>query len=86
MKLTMNQYANRIPMEAPAPVPAPLPPHLRSGMLQLVFEEEDMVRMTKIFGDIDTACAAMAVLQKAPPEKKILAKQLFQLIQTMETE
>lgn len=48
MKLTMNQYANRIPMEAPAPVPAPLPPHLRAGMLQLVFEEEDMVRMTNV--------------------------------------
>lgn len=44
-----------------------------------------MLLLEEIFGDADTAAAAEAVIQKAPPEIQILALQLLDLIEEVKT-
>lgn len=66
-------------------VPAPhLPPHLRQQMLRLQFEDRDFAVFQEVFGDEDTAVAAMDILCEAPPEIQILALQILHLIEKEE--
>lgn len=74
----------------PGPDPAfgpgsrPLLPHERRNLLYAEFEDEDWELLLKIFGDEDTAVAAMKIIRDAPPEMQILAAQIIDLIKEAE--
>lgn len=62
--------------------PAPLaPPHMRGQMLSIAFEDKDVAVFREVFGDEDTAAAAMDILCAAPPEIQILALQILHIIE-----
>lgn len=61
-------------------VPRHIPPHERRGMLQVEFDETDWKVFVDIFGDEDTAYAAMEIIKDAPPEIQILSVQLTKVI------
>lgn len=63
------------------PHSGPIPPHVRKGLLQVEFDEKDMKTLHSVFGDEDTASAAMEIIKNAPPEIQILAIQLVDIIQ-----
>lgn len=65
-------------MRHPAP---PVPPHMRRQMLHIVFEDKDVAVFQEVFGDEDTAVAAMDILCGAPPEIQILALQILHMIE-----
>lgn len=55
-------------------------PHERKAMVRVEYDEQDWSLMRAIFGDEDTATAAIAIIREAPPEIQILAIQLINLI------
>ena len=63
----------------PAPPHPPAPPRRRNRM-HLEFEEEDWNIFVKVFGDEDSASAAMQVIQNAPPEIGVLTMQITEMI------
>lgn len=67
----------------PHPPHAPVPPHHRKR-LYLEFEEEDWEIFVRVFGDEDSADAAMQVIQDAPPEIGVLAVQMVEMIRRAE--
>lgn len=58
-----------------------IPPHERKALMNVELEETDWVLLKKIFGDEDTALAAVAIIKDAPPEIQILAIQLINIIE-----
>jgi len=65
-------------LQHPAP---PLPPHIRRQIIHIEFEDKDMAVFQEVFGDEDTAAAAMDILYGAPPEIQILALQVLYMIE-----
>lgn len=59
----------------------PMPPHERKALLRIEFDESDLKLLQEVFGDEDTAGAAMEIINEAPPEIQILAIQLINLIE-----
>ncbi len=57
-----------------------VPPHERKSMLHIEFDENDWTLLKKVFGDEDTAVAAVNIIRNAPPEIQILAVQLINII------
>lgn len=62
----------------------PTPPHLRKRFY-LEFEEDDWEIFVKVFGDEDSADAAIQVIQNAPPEIGVLAMQAVEMIRRAES-
>lgn len=58
-----------------------MPPHERKALIHIEFDEADRALLKKIFGDEDTASAAAEIIREAPPEIRILAIQLMNLIE-----
>ena len=57
------------------------PPHeMRPGMY-VEFSDIEQALFCDIFGDEDTASAAMDIIRNAPPELQVMAKQLLDMIQ-----
>lgn len=65
-------------LEAPR---RPAPPHMRRQILHIEFEDKDVAVFQEVFGDEDTAAAAMDILCGAPPEIQILALQILHMIE-----
>ncbi len=59
---------------------APHPHEKRTGM-QLRFEDKDWEVFLAVFGDVDSAEAAMNTICTAPPEIQILAMQVLKMIE-----
>lgn len=59
----------------------PIPPHERKGLIEIEFESGDWALLNEIFGDEDTATAAIEIIKDAPPEIQILAVQLMKIIE-----
>lgn len=59
----------------------PMPPHMRHQMIHIEFEDKDLAVFQDVFGDDDTAVAAMGILCGAPPEIQILALQILHMIE-----
>lgn len=57
-----------------------IPPHERRAMLHIEFDENDWAILKEVFGDEDTAAAAVDIIRDAPPEIQILAVQLINII------
>ncbi len=57
-----------------------IPPHERKEMLHIEFDENDWALLKEVFGDEDTAVAAVEIIRDAPPEIQILAVQLINII------
>lgn len=57
-----------------------IPPHERKAMLHIEFDENDWTLLKEVFGDEDTASAAVEIIKDAPPEIQILAVQLINII------
>ncbi len=57
-----------------------IPPHERKAMLHIEFDENDWTLLKEVFGDEDTAAAAVDIIKDAPPEIQILAVQLINII------
>lgn len=69
-------------MFVPAHRPGPeAPPHVRRRMFRIEFDEADQAAFQEVFGDEDTAAAAMDILFNAPPEIQVLALQLLHIIE-----
>nr|WP_303666116.1 hypothetical protein [Ruminococcus bromii] len=58
-----------------------LPPHERQKLINIEFDSKDLSTLKKIFGDEDTATAAIEILEYAPPEIQILAIQIMKIIE-----
>ena len=58
----------------------PVPPHERKGMLRIEYDGEDLALLSDVFGDEDTAAAAMEVILEAPLEIQVLVVQLISII------
>lgn len=58
----------------------PIPPHERHALMRIEFDEADLELLNKVFGDEDTAQAAMQIIMDAPPEIQILGVQLMNII------
>lgn len=58
-----------------------IPPHERNAMMHIGFTEQDWGLLKDVFGDEDTAMAAAAIIQDAPPEIQILAVQVMNMIE-----
>lgn len=56
-------------------------PHMRRQMICIEFEDKDMAVFQEVFGDADTAAAAMDILCEAPPEIQVLALQILHMIE-----
>ncbi len=59
----------------------PIPPHERKAMMHFEYDENDWALMKTIFGDEDTAYAAVEIIKGAPAEIQILAMQLINIIE-----
>ncbi len=57
-----------------------IPPYERKAMLYIEFDENDWTLLKEVFGDEDTALAAVDIIRDAPPEIQILAIQLINII------
>lgn len=64
----------------PRPV-HPIPPHERRSMFYVEFEERDRELFNVVFGDEDTALAAMSIVHNAPPEMQVVVFQLLKMIE-----
>lgn len=58
-----------------------IPPHERKAMVHIDFDEQDWALLVEIYGDEDTANAAVEIIKEAPPEIQILAIQLINIIE-----
>lgn len=59
----------------------PMPPHMRHQMIHIEFEDKDLAVFQDVFGDEDTAAAAIDILCGAPPEIQLLALQILHMIE-----
>lgn len=59
----------------------PIPPHERRNMIYVEFDERDRIVFKEMFGDDDTAEAAISIIHNAPPEIQILAIQVLKMIE-----
>ena len=57
-----------------------IPPRERKAMLRIEIDENDWTLLKEVFGDEDTAAAAVDIIKDAPPEIQILAVQLINII------
>ena len=57
-----------------------IPPHEIKALLHIEFDENDWTLLKEMFGDEDTAAAAVDIIKDAPPEIQILAVQLINII------
>lgn len=60
--------------------PRPVLPHERKNILRIEFDESEWGIFKEVFGDEDTAFAAMEIIEGAPPEIQILVIQLLDII------
>lgn len=60
--------------------PRPVLPHERKNILRIEFDESEWALFKEVFGDEDTAFAAMGIIEGAPPEIQILVIQLLDII------
>ena len=58
-----------------------IPPHERRALIHIEFDEADWTLLKEVFGDEDTALAALEIIKEAPPEIQILAVQLMNIIE-----
>ena len=58
-----------------------IPPHENKAMVHIDFDEQDWALLVEIYGDEDTANAAVEIIKEAPPEIQILAIQLINIIE-----
>ena len=58
-----------------------IPPHERKALMHIEFDEADWALLKEVFGDEDTALAAVEIIKGAPPEIQILAIQLMNIIE-----
>lgn len=58
-----------------------MPPHERKALMNVEFDEGDWSLLKQVFGDEDTAMAAIEIIKAAPPEIQILAIQLMNIIE-----
>lgn len=56
-------------------------PHERHKLINIEFDSKDFALLNKIFGDEDTATAAIEIIKYAPPEIQILAVQIMKIIE-----
>lgn len=59
----------------------PIPPHQRRNLLYVEFDEQDKTVLEMVFGDPDSAYAAMRAFYKAPPEQQIITIQILMQIE-----
>lgn len=85
--MTINTFSNNFLRDIPPHEPPfnpphhhPVPPHLRHQQIQIAFDAQDWEILCKVFGDEDTAYAAAKIISMAPPEMKVEAVQLIDLI------
>lgn len=77
---TEEPKGERLIMREHRPPAPPIPPHERRSMLRFECDEQDMSLLCGVFGDDDTASAAVEIIQYAPPEIQILFIQLINAI------
>lgn len=58
-----------------------IPPHERNAFMHIEFDETDWALLKEVFGDEDTALAAVEIIRESPPEIQILAIQLMNIIE-----
>ena len=58
-----------------------IPPHERAKLLPVKYDDTDIDLLADVFGDTDTAEAVAMIIQMAPPEIRILAIQLINIIE-----
>lgn len=58
-----------------------LPPHERKKLIHFEFDDRDCRVFQEVFGEEDTAKAAMGIIQDAPPEIQILTIQVLKMIE-----
>jgi hypothetical protein len=58
-----------------------IPPHERRAMFNVTFDDKDSELLEKIFGNKDSAAAAVEIICTAPPEMQVVAVQILKLIQ-----
>lgn len=75
--IVQNHHGSEVPRH-PAPL---MPPHMHRQMLRIEFDDKDLAVFQEIFGDEDTAAAAMGIIYGAPPEIQILALQILHMIE-----
>ena len=84
--MTINSFGNNFLRDIPPHEPPfahhhhPIPPHLRHSQIQIGFDSEDWEILCRVFGNEDTASAAAKIISTAPPEMKVEAFQLIDLI------
>ena len=61
----------------------PVPPHLRTRFYP-EFDEKDREIFMRVFGDEDSADAAVQVIRNAPPEIAVLTLQIMEMIRRAE--
>ena len=78
----MNETKGGLHMkpEHKLPLKHNIPPHERKAMLHIEFDENDWTLLEGVFGDEDTAAAAVEIIRDAPPEIQILAVQLINVL------
>ena len=78
----MNELKDEVhmPHEPRLPLRHVIPPHERKSMMNIEFDDNDGTLMKEVFGDEDTAAAAVEIIRNAPPEIQILAIQLINII------
>ena len=59
----------------------PIPPHNRKRAAQVEFNESDWIILKNVFGNEDTALAAVEIINSAPLEIQILATQLMNILE-----
>ena len=80
MREIHDMVSRSIP-EAPHHPAPPMPPHLRRQMIHIEFDDMDLAVFREVFGDEDTAAAAMDILYGAPPEIQVLALQILHILE-----
>lgn len=78
----MNEPKGGVPMphEPKLPLRHIISPHERKSMMHIEFDDNDWTLLKEVFGDEDTAVAAVEIIRNAPPEIQILAVQLINII------
>ena len=78
----MNELKGGVHMthEPKPPLRHDIPPHERKAMMHIEFDDNDWSLLKEVFGDEDTAAAAVNIIRNAPPEIQILAVQLINII------
>lgn len=78
----MNELKGGVHMthEPKLPLRHNIPPHERKAMMHIEFDDNDWMLLKEVFGDEDSAVAAVDIIRNAPPEIQILAVQLINII------